>query len=140
MLSYRVYDTKQKRWVKDNIYLSPNNELFEIKKSMFGKTKKFNLLSQDRYVYHNDIELYDKNNNLVYIGDYVKAQVEENKFVIGVVTYAHEMSAYIILCVDSNEYFTLGLEVCDLIEVVGNVFNGYEVVQDGKQALSNAEE
>jgi hypothetical protein len=139
-LSYRVYDTEQKCWVKDNIYFSPNDELFKIKKSVFGRTKKFSLLSQDRYVYHNDIELYDKNNNLIYIGDYIKAQVEEDKFVIGLVTYAHEMSAYIILCADSNEYFTLGSEVCELIEIVGNVFDGYEVVQDGEQALSNSEE
>ena len=139
-MSYRVYDTEKKCWVKDNIYLSPNDELFRIKRSVFGRIKKPILLTQDRYVYHNDIELCDKNNNPIYIGDYIKAQVEEDKTVIGLVCYAYEISAYIILCADSNEYFTLGSEVCELIEIIGNVFDGYEVVQDGEQTLSSAEE
>jgi hypothetical protein len=126
-LGYRVYDTQACEWIKDNIYLNPDGDLFLIKKSIFGRTKKTVLLESDRYVWHQDIELYDKNNNMVYIGDYIKAQVEENRSVIGLVAYAHEMSAYIILCDDTNEFFTLGSNVCELIEIIGNVFDGYEV-------------
>lgn len=124
---FRVYDTQTCEWIKDNIYLNPDGDLFLIKKSIFGRTKKTVLLESDRYVWHQDIELYDKNNNMVYIGDYIKAQVEENRSVIGLVAYAHEMSAYIILCDDTNEFFTLGSNVCELIEIIGNVFDGYEV-------------
>jgi hypothetical protein len=125
-LGCRVYDIQKNQWIKDNVYLNPDGDLFLIKKSIFGRTKKPILLDSDRYVWHQDIELYDKNNNMVYIGDYIKAQVEENRSVIGLVTYAHEMSAYIILC-DDNKFYTLGSNVCELIEIIGNVFDGYEI-------------
>lgn len=123
---YRVYDTEQKKWVKDNIYLNPDGELFKIKKSIFGTVKVPLTLSQDRYVYHQDIMLNDKNGNLVYEGDYIRASVSEDKEVIGMVAYAHEISAYVILCVDSDEFYTLGSNVSSEIEIVGNVFDGYE--------------
>ena len=123
---YRVYDIEARKWVKDNVYLNPDEEMFLIEPLKFGKMKKPVLMTEDRYICHKDIELCDKNGNNVFVGDFVKAQIEENKYVIGLVAYAHEMSAYIILCDDTNEFFTLGSEVCELIEVVGNVFDGYE--------------
>lgn len=124
---FRVYDTVACEWIKEGIYLNPDGDLFLIKKSIFGRTKKPVLLESDRYVYHNDIELYDMNGNLVYIGDYIKAKVSEDKSVIGLVAYAQEMSSYIILCDETNEFFTLGSEVAEFIEIIGNVFNGYEI-------------
>jgi hypothetical protein len=57
------------------------------------------------------------------MGDYVKAQVAEDREATGLVTYAQELSSYVILCFDTEEYFTLGTEVCEFIEVVGNVFD-----------------
>lgn len=138
-MSYRVFDTETNQWVKENVYLNPDGELFLIKQSMFGWVKVPLELSQDRYVYHLDVGLYDKNNSLVYEGDYILADINENKKVIGLVTYAHEMSAYIILC-DDNMFYTLGSNVCELIEIIGNVFDGYEVDIDGEQTLQDSEE
>ena len=140
---FRVYDTEMCEWVKDNVYLNPDGELFLIKKSIFGKPKKLILMEPDRYIYHNDIELYDKNDNPVYVGDYVKAQITEDKSVVGLVCYAHDMSAYIILCED-NIFYTLGSEVCEFIEVIGNVFDGYEIEIeedeiDGERTLQESE-
>lgn len=125
---YRVYDTEEKKWIKDNVYLSSDGELFLIKQSLFGMTKVPLVLSQDRYIYHEDIGLYDKENVLVYEGDYIQAEVEEDRSVIGVVAYAHELSSYVILCVDSDEFFTLGSTTTEFIQVVGNVFDGYKEV------------
>ena len=79
----------------------------------------------DRYICHKDIELYDKENVLVYEGDYLEAKVSEDKTVVGLVAYAHELSSYVILCVDSDEFYTLGSEVTEYIKKVGNVFDGY---------------
>ena len=124
---FRVYDVERNQWIKDNVYLNPDGDLFLIKKSIFGRTKKPILLESDRYVYHNDIGLFDKNENLIYIGDYVRAQVEENRFVIGVVACAQDPAAYAILCEDIEECFILGSEVCQFVEKIGNVFDGYEV-------------
>jgi hypothetical protein len=139
---YRIYNTEKKKWIRNDIYLSPDpySDLYILKKSMFGR-EKLVPISDDNYVIHRDIELYDKNENLVYEGDYVKAKVAENKTAIGLVTYAAELSSYIILCMSTEEYYTLGSEICEYIEVVGNVFDGYdEEEQDGQQSLQESEE
>ena len=123
-MAYRVYDNEQKKWVRDNIYLTPDGELFLIKKSLFGTVKVPLALSQDRYIYHKAIDLSDKNKKEIYEGDYIKAQVGEDKSVIGLVAFATELSSYVILCVDSDEFYTLGSEVTEHIEEIGNVFDG----------------
>ena len=139
-MSYRVYDTEEKKWLKANIYLSPNDELFLIKQGLFGTIKVPLALDANRYIFHKDINLYDKRNRLVYEGDYIKATVDADKEEIGLVTYAHELSAYIILCTNSDTFYTLGSDVSSEIEVIGNVFDGYkEEKKDGKQALSRSE-
>lgn len=120
-MAYRVYDKKKKKFVTDNVYLTPDGELVESKKSLFGS--KMTFVDGNRYVYQKYIELNDKNDAPIYIGDYVNAQVEEDKMVTGMVTFSEELSAHIILCFDSGEYFTLGTGVCKFIEVVGNVFD-----------------
>lgn len=132
---YRVYDTVDRKWIKDDIYLNPNGELFLIKQAMFGMVKVPLALDADRYIYHKDIGLTDKTGKEVFEGDYLKAVVgkidendenSEDKIEIGMVVFAHELSAYIILCTDSDVFYTLGSSTCDYIEVIGNVFDGYE--------------
>lgn len=140
-MEYRVYDTQEKRWIYNKVYMKPNGELYVINQSVLGWTKMPLALSQDRYIYHKAIDLWDKNENQVYEGDYILAQVEDDKAVIGLVTFAQELSAYIILCVDSDVFYTLGSEVTKQIQVIGNVFDGYEEVkQDGEQTLSQSED
>ena len=141
---YRVYDKKKKRFVQNNIYLTPDGELIESKKYPFGNRLTF--VQEGRYVFQKAIDLADKNGVEIYIGDHLRAQVAEDKVVTGIVTFAEELSAYIILCFDTDEYFTLGTQVCDLIEVVGNVFDEPKREKDkkekkhGKQSLQEDEE
>ena len=120
-MSYRVYDKKRKKFVEDNIFLTPDGELVESKKSLFGD--KITFVSQNRYVYQKYIELDDINGKQIYVGDYLEAKISEDKTVVGMVTFAPELSAYIILCFETEEYFTLGTEVCQYVKVVGNVFD-----------------
>jgi hypothetical protein len=77
----------------------------------------------NRFVYQRYIGLEDKNERPIYIGDTLEAKVSEDRVVRGVVTFAEELSAYIILCFDPDEYFTLGTDIVQYIEVVGNVFD-----------------
>ena len=140
-MQYRVYDNKEKRWIKDKVYLSPNGELYKIKQGVFGLTKVPLALDSERFIYHQAIDLYDRNQKQVFEGDYILAQISEDKSVVGLVCYAHELSAYVILCVDSDEFYTLGSEVSSEIEVIGNVFDNYkEEKKDGKQTLSEPKE
>ncbi len=102
----------------------------EAKKSAFGN--KLTFVDQNRFVYQKYIELTDKNDTPIYIGDYLEAHVSEDKTITGMVTFAEELSAYIILSFETEEFFTLGTEVCQFIEVVGNVFDEKKGKKDGK--------
>lgn len=138
-MAYRVRDTLKDCWIKDNVYLSPDGELFLIKKSVFGMVKVPLALDATRYIYHRAIDLWDKNQKQVHEGDYIKAQISEDRSVVGLVAFAVELSAWVILCDDSDEFYTLGSETTEFIEIIGNVFDGYkEEKKDGKQALSGA--
>lgn len=127
---FRVYSIKEKKWMRDNIYLSPYlNDLYTYKRNIFGR-KKLKLESIDDYVIHKNSGLFDKYESSIYEGDYVKCQVSENKVVIGLVVFAPELAAYIILCDDTNEWFSLGSEVLEHVQVIGNVFDGYEDTEE----------
>lgn len=129
---FRVYDKKRKKFITEDVLVDKNGDLYMIGKRLFGE--KLTYLHQDRYVFQKAIELNDKNNIPIYIGDYLEAKISEDKTIFGLVTFAPELSAYIILCFESEEYFTLGESVCDLITVVGNVFD------DLKKGNKNGEE
>ena len=137
---FRVYDIKKERWI-DNVYMTPDEELYEIKKNIFG-VSKFRYLSNamvddtddmptERYVVHRDIELYDMNDTLIYQGDIVRANVADDKVVNGLVTYAHELASYIILCYDNDEYYVLGESVTTRVEVIGNILENKELLLKG---------
>lgn len=123
---FRVYNNEEKKWVKDDVYLTPYDELVKIKQSVFGLVKVQLSLSPDKYTFHRDIGLYDKDGDSVYEGDYLRATISEDKTVVGLVCYAHELSSYIILVDSTNEFFTLGSEVSSEIQIIGNVFDGYD--------------
>lgn len=122
-MGYRIYDQKKKKWLDDDIYMSQDGELYKSSKTLFGN-EKLTFVSQNRYVYQRDIELHDKNDVMIYVGDYVEAHVADDKIVVGFVTYAQELSAYVILCDDAGEYYTLGSYVSGDLCVVGNIFDG----------------
>ena len=120
-MGYRVYDKKKRKFVSNNVYLTPDGELIESKKSIFGD--KLTFVDQDRYVFQQSIDLVDRNGTEIYIGDYLEASVADDKIVHGIVTYAEELASYIILCFENDEYYVLGQPVMDFCEVIGNVFN-----------------
>ena len=129
-MAYRVYDKKKRKFVSDNVYLTPDGELVESKKSLFGN--KMTFVDQNRFVFQKYIELCDKNDVPIYMGDYVEAHVAEDKVITGLVTFSTELSSYVILCFETDEYFTLGESVKDLICVTGNVFDEKKGKKDGK--------
>lgn len=107
--------------------MSPNNDLF-IKDNKNIIKKLFNKLSirtNRRYVYQIDIGLYDKNGALIFEGDVCKI-IKDDINVVGVVSYVPQFASYCILDKDNYKYCTLGVDKCEYIEVVGNVFDCYD--------------
>jgi hypothetical protein len=121
LVSFRVYDKKKKKFVTDNVFLTPDGELVESKKSLFGS--KMTFVNGNRFVYQRYIGLEDQNGNPIYIGDYLEAAVTNEEVVVGIVTFAEEISSYIIMCFENEKWYTLGTDICDRIQVVGNVFD-----------------
>lgn len=126
---YRVYDLEKREWTQD-IYMSPfpSNQLYKLKKSLFGR--KLISVDSSNYIIHKFIDLYDKDSKMVYEGDIIEAQISDDKMVTGIVTYATEWSAYIVLCFNPDEFYVLGDEICQYISVIGNVFDTPELVPE----------
>lgn len=120
-MQFRVFDKKRKRFVTENVYLTLDGELVESKKSLFGN--KMTFIDQNRYVYQRYIGLTDVENNPIYIGDVLEAKVSDDEVVTGVVSFAQELSSYIIFCDCNEKWYTLGTEICDRIRVIGNIFD-----------------
>lgn len=120
-MSFRVYDKKKKKFVTDNVYLTPDGELVESKKSLFSN--KITFVDQNRFVFQKSIELNDKNDVPIYVGDYLNAKISEDEEITGLVTYSEQLASYIILNFETDMYYTLGESVREFIEVVGNVFD-----------------
>ena len=113
----RVFDNVEKKWIRENIYLSPNNDLFISKRLPFG-IEKLSLVSDSRYIWHKDIGLNDKNNKLIFEGDICKAQ---DGVFTGVVAYVREQASYYLLDDEHMKYYPLGIEYMEMVEVIGNV-------------------
>ena len=120
---FRVYDNLEDKWIAENVYLAPNGDLVMMKQIM-GLVKSPIVLDSDRFIYHRSIGLQDVNNEEIYEGDYVQADVDVDKSVVGLVVFSEELSAYIILIEETSEYYTLGSSVMEYISVIGNVFDG----------------
>ena len=135
---FRIFDNKDKKWIREGIYLAPNNDLFISKKTLFG-TEKLSLVSSKRYVYHQDIGLSDVNNHLIFEGDVCKIK---HLNVIGVITYIPENAAYYLLDDKNLKYYPLNEERCKQIEIIGNVFenNDLLVFEDEIETKDNAKE
>ena len=121
---YRVYDNKEKCWVKKGVYISPNNDLSISKKAMFG-TEKLSLVSNQRYVFHRDIGLRDMNNTLIFEGDVCRIARLDT---VGVIAYYPEHAAYYLFDYTNSKYYTLGIDKCKEIEIIGNVFDNDDLL------------
>ena len=113
---FRVYDNVENCWVKDGIYLSPNDDLFKSKKALFG-TEKLSLVSDIRYTWQRDTGLTDKNGKIVFEGDICKAK---DGVFTGVVAYVYEHAGYYLLDDEHMTYYPLGVEYMNMIDTISN--------------------
>ena len=114
---YRVYDKQQKKWIKQNVYLSPEGDLILTKPGLF-KFHSIKLVPSCRYAYQMYIGLTDKTGKKIYEGDIC----ETDEFT-GVVVYYPDHSRYFLIDYLNNRYYPL-------LRVVSNIFDKtiYDVV------------
>ena len=122
-MSFRVYDNKEKKWVRGVQYLAKNGDLLMSEHKLFG-TEKTSLMSETRYTWHQDIGFEDKNGKLIYEGDVCNIQTAD-KIVECVVAYIPSYAAYKLVSEDNGELVLYDFfeEAHSLIEIVGNVFD-----------------
>lgn len=121
---YRVFDKFEQKWIKENVYLAPNDDLFISKKALFG-TEKLSLVSSERYIYQKDTGLSDCNNKLIYEGDICKFEQSE---IVGLVAFSPEHASYYLFDYDNFKYYVLNLESCKQVKVVGNIFENRDLM------------
>lgn len=121
---YRIYDKEKKCWVRENIFLAPNEDIVMLTKGLFGR-KKLSLVPNSRFIFQRDIDLLDKNNVRIYEGDIVQ-NTDANY--IGIVTYVSEATAYVVLDYHNYKYYLLGERRSDIIKVIGNIFDNKDML------------
>ena len=126
---YRVYSKNEKKWLKEGVYLSPNNDLYISKKTLFG-TEKLILVSDNKYIWHKDIGLYDKNDTLIFEGDICRI---EHLDIVGVIAYASERASYYIFDDKNSKYYTVRVDYCKQIEVIGNICENQNLLATEEQ-------
>lgn len=120
---FRVYDTKEKCFVRKNISLTIDGDL-QLAKLKFISLFNLHLLSTERYVCQMWTQFFDINKKRIYEGDICEATYYGNR-IIGQVTYVAEKGAFLLLDFKNYKYYTMGSQICIdcKYRVIGNIFD-----------------
>ena len=124
---YRLYDHKEKAWVRDDFYVSFFGDVYLSKKTLFGNDK-MSLASENQYTLHQDIGYYDKNGRLIFEGDICEIVIDD-KVLVCVVAYVAERASYMLLDYKYNSYYQFYEGVKERVEVIGNVLENQNLVE-----------
>lgn len=117
---YRVYDNKEKCWVRDDFFISPNEDMYIFNKHTFLKfLSKPRLVPEQRYIVQRGIEMNDRNGKPIFEGDICKI-TERN--IIGVIAYIPQHASYYLLDEKNKKYYPLYEKLInEQVEIIGNV-------------------
>ena len=124
---YRVYDNKEKRWVKDDFYIAPNGDMYICDNRIFPKlSHKLVLVPEQRFTVHRHIGMNDSNGKPIFEGDICKIT---KRNVIGVVAYIAQHASYYLLDDKHLKYYPLYENlIAEQVEVVGNIFDNNDLL------------
>ena len=114
---YRVYDNKEKCWVRDDFFISPNEDMYISNKRKF--LHKLELVPEQRFVVQREICMNDRNGKQIFEGDICKI-TERN--IIGVIAYIPQHASYYLIDDKNLKYYPLYEKlIFEQVEVIGNV-------------------
>lgn len=119
---FRVYDKKKKKFLYDDVFLGSDDVIFKYNCGFFKSYLR--VLSTNRYVFQNCIEISDVNDRLIFEGDEVKYKLD-SKTVQGIVSYVSQIATYMVIDHKDQICYPIranGDKLNIEIEVVGNVF------------------
>ena len=85
-----------------------------VDKNIFG-FKKLVSTTKRRYVCKRDIGIRDKNDQLIFEGDFLRSDEYD---IEGVVAYAPQQAAYLLFDEKTSTYYPLGEEICKHVEII----------------------
>lgn len=133
---YRVYDLENKEWCTNTVAVLSYGGVFRVINKAFGLSQ-LKPLSETQFAVHKCVDLFDKNNQMIYEGDILQA--ESN--VTGVISYAPEIASFVLLDYNTSQYFHLGAEICKHLMIIGNVFDNEDLLDDmGSEGANYVEE
>ena len=106
-LKFRIWDNEQKKF-----------EYFEL----HNITVPDRLLNQDKFSVQQFTELYDKNKKPIYEGDRVRFGYTGDHDFFGEVIWLDDRASFGVKTGNAFETFEGFMEIMDLFEVVGNIF------------------
>lgn len=122
----RVYDKNEQKWLHGDFCLTSNGDLAELKKRPFG-LEKVNLLSDTRYVWHEDIGTYDVKGNLIFEGDICELNLN-TEIIYCVVAYIEQRAAYLLFDEKNLAYYSFNNYTNEKLSVISNVFDGQDLL------------
>lgn len=129
---FRVRDTQNDKWVTtEDVFVNPIGDVFSVKRKGFFK-KREELVFESHYIPHKDTSIRDKNDIMIYEGDFVRAvsESDDNEDVmIGLVAYAPEKASYLLLVWSESQAYHIGDGISESLEVVGNIFDTPELAE-----------
>ena len=134
---FRIFDKIENEWMdNEDVALTPDGDIVLIRTGFFGKITLEYSQEDSRYIVHKDVELFDKEDELIYEGDFC----ESDDGRVGLIYYSTERAAYVFLDVVNQEYLELSDAICShWLTVVGNVFDTPEYGSSNKDNNDNEE-
>ena len=138
---HRVYDKKDKTWLKDEIYISTMGDMFSSKKSFWNRFGlfKLQLISEHKNAVQNAVGVRDKNGRIIYEGDICRCNIGDDESILCAVGFVPERASYMLYDYENKVFYAISDEYSDRIEVIGNTFDNPELVEENGGVLEDAQ-
>lgn len=117
MALFRIYDKANRKWMKDDVVIDSSGGVTEV------EDHKLEAILADHYL-SDEVEiewatgLYDRDDNMIYVGDIV----QDHNGLIGEVYYSIFQARYSVKQLNTTVYyFGLGNKIASYLTIIGNI-------------------